>query len=51
MKTATRLQSVKEYYFSRKLREVAAMIKEGKPVINMGIGSPDLEPHPEVDAL
>lgn len=48
MKTATRLQSVKEYYFSRKLREVAAMIKEGKPVINMGIGSPDLEPHPEV---
>ena len=48
MKTATRLQSVKEYYFSQKLREVAAMIKEGKPVINMGIGSPDLEPHPEV---
>jgi len=48
MKTATRLHSVKEYYFSRKLREVAEMIKEGKPVINMGIGSPDLKPHPDV---
>ncbi len=48
MKTAIRLNSVKEYYFSRKLREVASMIKEGKPIINMGIGSPDLEPHPDV---
>ena len=48
MKTAIRLNSVKEYYFSQKLREVASMIKEGKPIINMGIGSPDLEPHPDV---
>ena len=47
---AKRLDSVKEYYFSRKLREVAAMIAEGKPIINMGIGSPDLPPHPEVIA-
>jgi aspartate/methionine/tyrosine aminotransferase len=46
--TAKRLNTVKEYYFSKKLREVAAMIAEGKPVINMGIGSPDLPPHPEV---
>ena len=46
--TATRLESVKEYYFSKKLREVAALIKAGKPVLNMGIGSPDLPPHPSV---
>lgn len=46
--TANRLASVQEYYFSRKLREVAQMIQKGYPVINMGIGSPDLAPHPEV---
>jgi len=42
--TAKRLNTVEEYYFSRKLREVRQMISEGKPVINMGIGSPDLAP-------
>jgi aspartate/methionine/tyrosine aminotransferase len=42
--TANRLNSVQEYYFSRKLREVRQLIAEGKPVINMGIGSPDLAP-------
>ena len=42
--TADRLNSVQEYYFSRKLREVRQLISEGKPVINMGIGSPDLAP-------
>lgn len=42
--TANRLESVQEYYFSRKLREVRQLIAEGKPVINMGIGSPDLAP-------
>ena len=46
--TADRLSSVQEYYFSAKLREVAAMAKAGKPIINMGIGSPDLPPHPAV---
>lgn len=46
--TANRLASVQEYYFSRKLREVAQMVQEGHPVINLGIGSPDLPPHPEV---
>jgi len=46
--TANRLESVQEYYFSRKLREVAQMVQEGHPVINLGIGSPDLPPHPEV---
>ena len=45
--TAKRLESVQEYYFSRKLREVSQMIQQGHPVINMGIGSPDLAPHPE----
>jgi len=46
--TADRLSSVQEYYFSAKLREVAALVKAGKPIINMGIGSPDLPPHPAV---
>ena len=46
--TANRLASVQEYYFSRKLREVAQMVQKGHPVINMGIGSPDLAPHPKV---
>ena len=50
--TARRLDLVQEYYFSKKLREVRAMIASGKPVINMGIGSPDLPPPREVvDAL
>ena len=48
--TARRLNTVQEYYFSKKLREVATMVAEGKPVINMGIGSPDLPPHPKVVA-
>ena len=42
MKKAKRLDSVKEYYFSRKLKEVSRMMNSGKPVINMGIGSPDI---------
>ena len=46
--TAKRLASVQEYYFSRKLREVAQLIQQGHPIINMGVGSPDLAPHPEV---
>jgi aspartate/methionine/tyrosine aminotransferase len=41
---AKRLQQVKEYYFSTKLREVRQLKAEGKPVINIGIGSPDLDP-------
>ena len=46
--TARRLDRVQEYYFSKKLREVRAMIASGKPVINMGIGSPDLPPPQDV---
>jgi LL-diaminopimelate aminotransferase len=48
MITATRLETVQEYYFSKKLREVAALRESGRPVINLGIGSPDLAPPAEV---
>lgn len=44
MRAAHRLNSVQEYYFSRKLREVRELIATGKDIINMGIGSPDLAP-------
>jgi hypothetical protein len=45
MKTARRLDIIEEYYFSSKLREVRQLALEGKPIINMGIGSPDLRHH------
>ncbi len=48
METAKRLEGIGEYYFSQKLREIDTMNKEGKQVISLGIGSPDLPPHPEV---
>ncbi len=52
MKTAKRLETVTEYYFSHKLREVRKLADEGKPIINLGIGSPDLLPDPGiVDAM
>ena len=41
---AERLASVSEYYFSKKLKEVAQMNAEGKDVISLGIGSPDMPP-------
>ena len=41
---ADRLQTVSEYYFSRKLKEVAQMNAEGKDVISLAIGSPDMPP-------
>jgi LL-diaminopimelate aminotransferase len=41
---ANRLNSVSEYYFSAKLREVGEMNAAGKNVINLGIGNPDLPP-------
>lgn len=43
-----RLKNIGEYYFSRKLREIDEMNKAGKQVINLGIGSPDLPPHPDI---
>ncbi|WP_224488869.1 pyridoxal phosphate-dependent aminotransferase [Robertkochia flava] len=48
IKQARRLNSVEEYYFSRKLAEVRSLMAQGKPVINIGIGSPDLAPSDEV---
>lgn len=45
---AKRLEGINEYYFSQKLREIESLNKEGKNIINLGIGSPDLPPHPEV---
>lgn len=50
IRTADRLHTVEEYYFSRKLREVRKLMAEGKPIINMGIGSPDLAPSEAVIA-
>ena len=46
--TADRINSVEEYYFSTKLQEVRKLENEGIPVINLGIGSPDLVPHQSV---
>lgn len=46
--TAKRLEGIGEYYFSKKLREIESMKREGEDVINLGIGSPDLPPHPDV---
>jgi aspartate/methionine/tyrosine aminotransferase len=44
---AQRISSVQEYYFSRKLKEVAQMNAEGKDIISLAIGSPDLPPSPK----
>jgi aspartate/methionine/tyrosine aminotransferase len=42
------LEGIGEYYFATKLREIAELNKAGKQIINLGIGSPDLPPHPDV---
>ena len=51
IKTSKRLEGIGEYYFSKKLREIDELNKQGKDVINLGIGSPDLPPHPDVIAI
>jgi LL-diaminopimelate aminotransferase len=48
--TSKRLEGIGEYYFSQKLREIEELNKAGKQIINLGIGSPDLPPHPDVIA-
>ena len=48
METSKRLEGIGEYYFSQKLREIDELNKQGKNIINLGIGSPDQSPHPEV---
>lgn len=50
MRIAKRLDGIGEYYFSQKLREIEELNKQGTQVINLGIGSPDLPPHPDVIA-
>ncbi|HNE51230.1 MAG TPA: aminotransferase class I/II-fold pyridoxal phosphate-dependent enzyme [Chitinophagales bacterium] len=49
---AKKLEHINEYYFSRKLKQIAQLIAEGKPIINLGIGNPDQAPSPAtIDAL
>ena len=48
IESAKRLHDVEEYYFSKKLKEVALLKAAGKPIINLGIGSPDLAPSQRV---
>ncbi len=48
IESAKRLETVEEYYFSTKLREVRELAASGKPIINIGIGSPDLLPPTKV---
>ena len=45
-KPADRISAVSEYYFSRKLKEVARLNAEGKDIISLAIGSPDMPPSP-----
>lgn len=45
---STRLDGVGEYYFSRKLREIDSLRASGRTIISLGIGSPDMPPHPSV---
>ncbi len=47
IKPANRLDTVQEYYFSRKLKEVARLNAEGQDIISLAIGSPDLPPSPQ----
>lgn len=49
--TSKRLEGIGEYYFSQKLREIDQLNQQGKSIINLGIGSPDLPPHPDVIAV
>lgn len=44
IRVADRLNHIEEYYFSKKLREVKKLELDGRPIINMGIGSPDISP-------
>ena len=45
---ARRLDSVKEYYFSKKLKEIAQLNANGADIISLGIGGPDRPPHRDV---
>lgn len=45
---ASRVQEVKEYYFSKRLREIAELNAKGADIISLGIGGPDRPPHEDV---
>lgn len=47
IKPAQRIAAVQEYYFSRKLKEVARLNAEGRDIISLAIGSPDMPPSPQ----
>lgn len=52
IQAANKLQHINEYYFSMKLKQIAQMRAEGKPIINLGIGNPDQAPSTAtIDAL
>jgi aspartate/methionine/tyrosine aminotransferase len=48
MIVSKRLDGIGEYYFSQKLREIEQLRQSGREILNLGIGSPDLPPHPDV---
>lgn len=45
---ANRVNEIKEYYFSRKLKEIAALNAQGADIISLGVGGPDFPPHVSV---
>lgn len=47
---ANRVSEVKEYYFSKKLREIAGLNAKGADIISLGVGGPDRPPHADVIA-
>src|SRR5690606_36082347 len=48
VRPSQRISDIREYYFSSKLREIAELKAQGRPIINLGIGSPDRPPHASV---
>ena len=48
IRPAQRVTEIQEYYFSRKLKEVARLNAEGKDIVSLAIGSPDMPPSPQV---
>ncbi len=48
IKPSNRIQKIKQYYFAGKMAQIAEMNKKGFDILNIGVGSPDLEPHVDV---
>ena len=52
LRPAARLAQVSEYYFSRKIKEIARLNEAGEDIISLAIGSPDMPPSPQtIDTL